>query len=106
MTLGEVLAAAAAELPDVVPVAAPGGEVEWSVAGVTFAILTPDGSAVAFLLDPIVAAAAARTPDVAVAPGRGPGWVELHPRVADGHVEDRARAWFLSGHRRLTGPGA
>ena len=23
----------------------------------------------------------------------------------DRHVYDRARAWFLSGHRRLTGPG-
>ena len=106
MTLGEVLAAAAAELPDVVAAAEPSGEVEWSVAGVTFAVLAPDGGAAAFLLDPIVAGAAARTPDVVATPGRGPGWVELRPRIADGHMEDRARAWFLSGHRRLTGPGA
>jgi len=27
------------------------------------------------------------------------------PKVVDRHVYDRARAWFLSGNRRLTGPG-
>ena len=47
--------------------------------------------------------AAARTPDVRRSP-RGPGWVELRPPVVDGHAADRANAWFLSGHRRLTGP--
>ncbi len=106
MTLGEVLAAVAEAMPDVATREEPGGEVAWAVGGVTFAVLAPDGAAAAFLLDPIVAGAAARTPDVVVAPGRGPGWVELRPRVVDGHVEDRAQAWFLSGHRRLTGPEA
>nr|MBA2300811.1 hypothetical protein [Chloroflexota bacterium] len=54
--------------------------------------------------DPLVANAAARTPDVS-ASARGRGWVDLSPRAVDGHAADRAGAWFLSGYRRLTGPG-
>ena len=69
------------------------------------AVLSPDGAAASFLLDPIVAGAAARTPEVTRS-ARGPGWVDIRPRVVDGHVADRAGAWYLSGHRRLTGPGA
>jgi len=105
MTLREVLDAAAAETPGVEAGADGGGASTWSIGGTVFATLSADGSTASFLLDPIVANAAARTPDVQRSP-RGPGWVDMAPRVVDGHAADRARAWFLSGHRRLTGPGA
>lgn len=105
MTLREILEAAAAATPDVVVHPDSDGAISWSVRDRVFAILSADGATASFLLDPIVAGAAARTPDVARSE-RGPGWVDLTPTVVDGHVADRAGAWFLSGHRRLTGPGA
>lgn len=105
MTLREILDAAAAETPGVEVGAAEDDGTTWSSGGRVFATLSADGSTASFLLDPIVANAAARTPDVKRS-SRGPGWVDIAPRVVDGHVYDRARAWFLSGHRRLTGPGA
>lgn len=105
MTLREILDRAAAGLPDAVEHPEPDGSVQWSVRDRVFAILSADGATASFLLDPIVAGAATRTPDVTRS-DRGPGWVDLRPRAVDGHVADRAGAWFLSGHRRLTGPGA
>ena len=105
MTLRDILGSAATETPGVDVSTAEDGATTWSIGGTVFAMLTADGGAASFLLDPIVANAAARTPDVSRSQ-RGPGWVEMRPRVVDGHVADRARAWFLSGHRRLTGPGA
>ena len=105
MTLREVLEAAVGETPGVDVGTSDDGGTSWSIGGPVFAILSADGSAASFLLDPIVANAAARTPDVQRS-SRGPGWVDMAPRVVDGHAADRARAWFLSGHRRLTGPGA
>jgi hypothetical protein len=104
-TLRDVLDAAARSTPDVEVTTEPGGDVAWSINGTAFAVLSSDGGQASFLLDPIVAGAAARTPEVTRS-GRGPGWVDIRPRVVDGHVADRAGAWFLSGHRRLTGPGA
>jgi hypothetical protein len=104
-TLREVLDAAAALTPDVTVTTEAGGGSAWSVRDTTFALLSADGGVASFLLDPIVAGAAARTPEVTRS-ARGAGWVELRPLVVDGHVTDRANAWFLSGHRRLTGPGA
>ncbi len=104
-TLRDVLDAAARSTPDVDVTTELGGEVVWSVNRTAFAVLSSDGGQASFLLDPIVAGAAARTPEVTRS-GRGPGWVDIRPRVVDGHVADRAGAWFLSGHRRLTGPGA
>jgi hypothetical protein len=104
-TLRDVLDAAAALTPDAAVATEADGAVSWSAGGTTFAVLSEDGGAASFLLDPIVAGAAARTPEVTRS-ARGAGWVELRPRVVDGHVADRAKAWFLSGHRRLTGPGA
>jgi hypothetical protein len=104
-TLLDVLEAAAADTPDVETTKAPDGTRSWGARGTVFAELSADGSVASFLLDTIVAGAAARTPEVARS-ARGPGWVEMRPRVVDGHVADRAGAWFLSGHRRLTGPGA
>lgn len=105
MTLREILDASAEETPGVEVGSAEDGGTTWSSGGRIFATLSGDGSSASFLLDPIVANAAARTPDVSRS-SRGPGWVDMAPRVVDGHVHDRARAWFLSGHRRLTGPGA
>jgi hypothetical protein len=105
VTFREILDAAAAETPDVELATGADGGTTWSSGGRVFATLSADGSTASFLLDPIVANAAARTPDVSRS-SRGPGWVDMTPRILDGHVHDRARAWFLSGHRRLTGPGA
>ena len=105
MTLREILDASAEETPGVERGAAEDAGTTWSSGGRVFATLSADGSTASFLLDPIVANAAARTPDVSRS-SRGPGWVDMAPQVVDRHVYDRARAWFLSGHRRLTGPGA
>ena len=105
MTLREILEAAASETGGVDVANDADGATTWSIGGTVFASLSADGSSASFLLDPIVANAAARTPDVRRST-RGPGWVDMTPKVVDGHVYDRARAWFLSGHRRLTGPGA
>jgi hypothetical protein len=105
VTLREILETSARETPGVEVGTDAAGATTWSTGGTVFATLAADGASASFLLDPIVANAAARTPDVRRSP-RGPGWVDMAPRVVDGHVYDRARAWFLSGHRRLTGPGA
>ena len=106
MTLREVLDAAAAQYGlDARVGTGADGSVTWSRGDNVFASVSPDGTTASFLLDPLIAGAAARTPDVS-ASSRGRGWVELRPPVVDGHVADRAGAWFLSGYRRLTGPGA
>lgn len=104
-TLRDVLDVATQSTPDVDVTTEPDGTVAWSTHGTRFAVLSADGGEASFLLDSIVANAAARTPEVTRS-ARGPGWVDIRPRVVDGHVADRAGAWFLSGHRRLTGPGA
>lgn len=105
MTLREILDAAAGETQGVELGKDDEGGTTWSIGETVFAVLSGDKATASFLLDPIVANAAARTPDVKRS-SRGAGWVDMAPRVVDGHVADRARAWFLSGHRRLTGPGA
>lgn len=106
MTLREILDAAAVQYGlDPRVETAEDGSVTWSRGNQVFATLSADGTTASFLLDPLVAGAAARTPDVSSSP-RGRGWVEMHPRVVDGHAADRAGAWFLSGYRRLTGPAA
>ncbi len=106
MTLREVIDAAAAQY-GLEPRAetAADGSVTWSRGDQVFATLSADGATATFLLDPIVAGAAARTPDVRPS-ARGRGWVDMSPRVVDGHAADRAGAWFLSAYRRLTGPYA
>jgi hypothetical protein len=104
VTLREILEASATETPGVEMGTDTDGATAWSYGGTVFAALSADGASASFLLDPIVANAAARTPDVKRS-RRGDGWVDLTPKVVDRHVYDRARAWFLSGHRRLTGPG-
>lgn len=98
MTLPDLLAAAASELPQVVVTTASDGTITWSRGDRAFAMLAADGAA-AFALDPAVAAAAARTPDTAPS-GLGAGWIRFAPSVVDEHAADRAIAWFLSAHRR------
>ena len=78
------------------------GSLTWSRAGRAFAVLSADGSSAEFALDPAVADAAARTPDVASSP-RGGGWIVFSPADLDDHAADRAVAWFASAYRR-TGP--
>ncbi len=97
------LAGLAAEL------AAAAGDVEanrdgagtiWSVGGTAFAALT--GGALEYRLDPVVGAAARRTPDTSPSE-RGPDWVRFEPATLDQYAEDRAQAWFMSAHRRAVG---
>jgi hypothetical protein len=103
MTLREVLEAAAAQYGLETKIGtADDGSVTWSRGDQVFASVSADGATASFLLDPLVAGAAARTPDVR-ASSRGRGWVDLSPPAVDGHAADRAGAWFLSGYRRLTG---
>ena len=103
MTLREVIDAAAAQYGlDPRIESAADGSTAWSRGEHVFATLSADGTTASFLLDPLVAGAAARTPDVR-ASARGRGWVEMSPRVVDGHAADRAGAWFLSAYRRLGG---
>lgn len=96
LTLAEVLAAAAGDVPEISE-AADGGATIWLRGDRPFAVLT--GDVAEFRLDPLVAGAALRTPD-ASASLRGPDWVAFRPAVLDDGGVDRAEAWFLSAHRR------
>jgi hypothetical protein len=100
MTLRELLADAAGQLDGVATDLEPDGTVRWSRAGRPFAAVAPGGAVAEFALDPDVAAAAARTPDVQLS-GRGGGWVTFGPGDLDDHAADRAVAWLASAHRRL-----
>lgn len=100
MILRDLLVDAAGQLDDVETELEPDGGVIWSRAGRPFATLSPDGVSAAYALDPAVAAAAARTPDVEPSQ-RGPNWVEFAPADLDDHAADRAVAWLASAHRRL-----
>ena len=64
MTLHDLLADAVGQLDDVETVLTAEGAVTWSRSGRVFAVLAADGGSAEFGLDPAVAAAAARTPDV------------------------------------------
>ena len=99
-TLGELLAEATLDLPGSVLTTSPEGAGTWSRGGRPFASVSMDGSAAEFDLDPAVAAAAIRTPDVAPS-GRGPGWITFAPTELDDHAADRAVAWLASAHRRV-----
>jgi hypothetical protein len=100
VNLRELLEEEAAELPGAMPAVAGDGSVTWSRSGRAFAVVAPDGSAAEFALDPAVADAATRTPDVTPS-GRGTGWVAFAPQFLDDHGADRAVAWLASAHRRL-----
>ena len=101
MTLREVLEDAADLVGDEAPVAVAmdgAGVTTWS-RGTDFAALDAAGATAAFRLDPVLASAARRTPDVG-ASARGAEWVEFRPAALDGHAIDRATAWFLAALRR------
>jgi hypothetical protein len=100
VNLRELLEDEATELPGVESSVGADGSTTWSRGGRPFAIAAADGSSAEFALDPAVADAAARTPDVTLA-SRGPGWVAFAPAELDEHAADRAVAWLASAHRRL-----
>jgi hypothetical protein len=95
LSLADVLLAAAEGIEGVVALAGP--VTTWSIGGAPFATLA--GSTAEFRLDPLVAAAALRTPDTATSE-RGPEWVSFSPGLLDDAAVDRAEAWFLSAARR------
>lgn len=74
--------------------------VGYSVGGRLFAVLMED--VLETSLDPAVAAAALRTPDV-MPSSRGSGWIAFTPEVVDRFALDRAEAWLRSAHRRAAG---
>ena len=73
------------------------GVTTWARGGTAFAALGTGG--IELRLDPPIALAATRTPDVAPS-ARGPEWVRFNPRELDGHAIDRLRAWFELACRR------
>jgi hypothetical protein len=101
LTLLDVLTSAAEGLSGV-EVGAGGDALRWSGGDVLFATL--EGDRAEFRLDPLVARAALRTPDTS-ASTRGPEWVAFAPSDLDDGAVDRAEAWFLSAHRRVTASG-
>jgi hypothetical protein len=102
VTLGELLADSAIDLAGCSVETGGDGGRTWSRNKRPFAGLSADGRSAEFLLDPAVADAAVRTPDVTHST-RGRGWVTFTPSELDDHAADRAVAWFASAYRR-TGP--
>jgi hypothetical protein len=100
MTLRRLLEDEATELPGIASASGTDGSIEWRRADRPFATATADGAVAEFALDPAVAYAATRTPDVTPSP-RGSGWVRFAPSVLDDHAADRAVAWLASAYRRL-----
>ena len=100
MSLRKLLQEEGSDLPGAESMVEPDGSTTWSRGGRLFAIAAADGSSAEFALDPAVADAAARTPDVTIS-SRGPGWVTFTPAELDDHAADRAVAWLASAHRRL-----
>jgi hypothetical protein len=94
--LHELLAGAAAAIPGTVVTAA-GGSMSWALGPTVFAVLA--GEVAEFRLDPVVAAAARRTPETASSE-RGGDWVAFRPSTLDQYAEDRAQAWFAAAARR------
>jgi hypothetical protein len=99
MTLGETIESVLAALAGVESSSDVDGSTSWSVENMVFAILSADGAAASFRLDPVLAAAARRTPDATESP-RGTEWVAFAPPVVDAHAIDRAGAWAAAAYRR------
>jgi len=70
----------------------------WSVDGTVFAWV--EDAAAEFRLEPVVAAAARRTPDTRGS-ARGQDWVRFEPADLDDQAIDRVEAWFGSAYRRV-----
>jgi hypothetical protein len=96
------LEAAAAGLPDVASGTGGQATIEWTRAGVRFAIVR--GTSVDLRVGALIGAAAVRTPDTS-ASDLGPDWVSFAPPDLDDHALDRLGAWFAAACRR-TQPGA
>ncbi len=75
--------------------------ISFEAGGRLFAVLAVDRLEVA--LDPAVATAALRMPEVSVSQ-RGAGWIVFAPSTHDRFSLDRADAWVRSAHRRVA-PG-
>jgi FAD/FMN-containing dehydrogenase len=86
---------AARDLPGVERASAADGA-EYGRSGQPFAVVSP--ATLEVRLDPVIAAAARRTPDV-VASARRPGWIAFSPPEPDRFALDRARAWFEAAWR-------
>jgi len=100
-TLAAILDEAAAELEDAERSGATNSDaVEWSIGGITFAVIAAGRAE--FRLAPPVAAAALRTPDTQPS-SRGSDWVAFEPAELDRHAIDRATAWLASAWRRADG---
>jgi hypothetical protein len=95
------LEAAAAEPPEVTSGAGDEATIEWTRAGVRFAILRD--TKVDLRVGSLIAAAAVRTPDTS-ASDLGPEWVTFAPSELDSHAVDRLKSWFAAAHRRAA-PG-
>jgi hypothetical protein len=91
--------AAAAELPDVASGAGDQATLEWTRAGVRFAILRDAG--VDLRVGVLIGAAAMLTPDT-VTSAEGSDWVAFAPPELDPHAMDRLTAWFAAAHRRAS----
>jgi hypothetical protein len=100
VTLGNRLAEASIDLAGAAMTTSPDGGLTWARGDRPFATVSADGSNAEFGLDPAVAEAALRTPDVSPSEV-GPGWVRFAPAALDDRAIDRAVAWFASAHRRL-----
>ena len=98
-TLADALEPLLTELGSIDRTDAAGGA-ELRRAGRLFAVLGDERLEV--VLDPAIAAAAQRTPDVTSSP-RGPGWVSFRPGALDQFALDRAESWLRIAHR---GPSA
>ncbi len=99
-TLEQQVAELAEALPGVTTAPGTSGR-SWSRGDVEFALVGPFG--VEIRLDRQIAAAAARTPDVALS-ARGPDWVSFNPPELDAHALDRLEAWLELAYRRAGEP--
>ena len=98
LTLSDVLAAAAEDLPGV-RAEREGEEVTYRVGPAVFA--TVSAGRAEFRLDPAIAAAALRTPDTRPSI-RGADWVAFAPALLDDPAVDRVESWVLSAPRRVS----
>ena len=104
-SLAELVREIAGGFPDATASSAPGAPgagpavatSTWSRGGIAFAVLSTTG--IEIRLEPVIAAAASRTPDTAPSP-RGKEWVRFRPRGLDAHAIDRLRAWLDLAYRR------
>jgi hypothetical protein len=101
LTLADIFAEAADGLSGVTARTGDGVTI-WAAGPSAFAVLAADRAELR--LDPVIAAAARRTPDTASS-ARGSDWIAFAPPILDDHAVDRAEAWFLSAFRRAAASG-